>query len=172
MKKYLFFTVLLALIVMQGSLLAQEDKSKRASPPATAMNDIDGLQIKIDYSQPSVKDRVIWGELVPYDKIWRTGANEATTIEFSRDVKVNGENVAAGRYSLFTIPGEKGWTVILNSEADQWGSYKYNEEKDVMRFSVKPEATEEKVEQLTFEVDDEGTVSMMWDELMFSFDVD
>lgn len=172
MKKMNVFVLFLSILMISSGVIAQKDKATRPSPPATAMNTVDGLDIKIDYSQPAVKERAVWGELVPYDEVWRTGANEATTIEFSRNVKISGEEVPAGKYSLFTIPNEDSWTVILNSEPKQWGAYKYDEEKDVIRFMVKPEGLDEKVERLTFDVDGEGTVSMMWDELMFSFDVE
>ena len=84
---------------------AQDDKSKRPSPPAEASAKVGGTMVTINYSQPSVKSRKIWGELVPYDKVWRTGANEATTFEVSTDVKIEGKTLPAGKYGLFTIPG-------------------------------------------------------------------
>ncbi|QNL22955.1 DUF2911 domain-containing protein [Hyphobacterium sp. CCMP332] len=171
MKKINLSVFLLFFLFIGGTAFAQKDKATRPSPPATAMNTVNGKNIKIDYSQPAVKDRVIWGELVPYEEVWRTGANEATTIEFSQDVSINGESVKAGKYSLFTVPNEDSWMVILNSEANQWGAYKYNEEKDVLRFKVKPQKIDKKSERLTFDVKESGKVSMMWDELMISFDV-
>ncbi len=171
MKKFNTLVLLLSFLIISIGVNAQEDKATRPSPPATAMNSVNGLDIKIDYSQPAVKGRKVWGELVKYDEVWRTGANEATTIEFSRDVKISGETVPAGKYALFTIPSKDSWTVILNSEANQWGAYKYNKDNDVMRFTVKPQRIDEKVERLTFGVDAEANVSMMWDDMMFSFPV-
>lgn len=169
MKKtyYLIF----ALLMIVSISYAQKDKSKRASPPATAMNTISGLEIKIDYSQPSVNDREVWGKLVPYGEVWRTGANEATTISFSKDVTISGEKVKAGKYSLFTIPGEKEWTLILNKKWDQWGAYKYKKDEDVLRIIVRPQKTDGKTEKLTFDVNNSGQVTMKWDNLMFAFDV-
>lgn len=166
--KYLFPAI--AFLVISISAMAQ-DKSTRPSPPATAMNKVGNLEIKIDYSQPAVQDRTIWGELVPYDQVWRTGANEATTITFSEDVVISGNTVKAGTYSLFTIPGENQWTVIFNSEASQWGAYKYNKDKDVLRITVKPQKVESKSERLTFDVSGNGDVSMHWDKLKFQFAV-
>src|SRR5205085_4953821 len=95
--------------------------------------------VTITYSRPGVKGRVIWGELVPYDKVWRTGANEATTIAFSEDVKINGQALPAGTYSLHTIPGKDMWTIIFNKQAEQWGSFKYDQSKDALRVQVKPQ---------------------------------
>ena len=95
--------------------------------------------ITVTYSRPLVKGRVIWGDLVPYDKVWRTGANEATTIAFSDDVTVNGQKLAKGTYSLHTIPGKDEWTIIFNSVADQWGSYSYDMAKDTLRVKAKVE---------------------------------
>ena len=109
---------------------------------------------------------------MPYEKVWRTGANEATTIMFEEDVKVAGKEVPAGKYALFTIPGAYGWVIILNSEWDQWGAYNYNEKKDVLRFNVKPEALEENQERLVFDISDGGVVSMKWEKLEFSFKVE
>ena len=107
--------------------MAQDDKSKRPSPPDKVSEKVGSATITIDYSQPSVKDREIWGGLVPYGKVWRTGANEATTFENSADVKVEGESLKAGKYGLFTIPEANEWTIIFNSVPDQWGSGGYDE---------------------------------------------
>jgi hypothetical protein len=95
--------------------------------------------ITVDYSRPAVKGRTIWGGLVPYDKVWRTGANEATRITFSDDVTINGQPLAKGTYSLHTIPGKDSWTIIFNKTANQWGSFTYDQAQDALRVSVKPE---------------------------------
>ena len=94
--------------------------------------------VTITYSRPGVKGRKIWGALVPYGSVWRTGANSATTIQFSEDVVVEGQPLPAGTYSLHTIPGEKEWTIILNKQANQWGSYSYDAAKDAVRAKVTP----------------------------------
>ena len=149
----------------------EEDKSKRPSPPAEATGSVDGTDITINYSQPSVKGREIFGDLEPYGEVWRTGANEATTFEASGDVQIEGQTLPAGKYALFTIPTEEDWTVIFNKTAEQWGAYDYDEAQDALRVEVTPEETEELTEKLTFEVGDDGKVTMMWANTAVSFDV-
>ena len=105
----------MAAIFMTSLIWAQGDKSKRPSPPETASGTVAGATITINYSSPSVKGRKIWGGLVPYDKVWRAGANEATTFETNKSIKIEGKELPAGKYSLFATPGENEWTVILNS---------------------------------------------------------
>ncbi len=148
----------------------KEDKSSRPSPPKEAIGQIGGIDIKIDYSSPAVKGRTIWGDLEPYGEVWRTGANEATTIEVSQDVTIEGQTLPAGRYALFTIPNKDKWTVIFNTEADQWGDYNYDEEKDALRVEVVPSALEEQIERLEFMVR-EGDVALRWDLLEVAFKV-
>ena len=92
--------------------------------------------VRATYSRPSKNGREVFGKLVPYGKVWRTGANENTEIKFYQDATIQGKKVKAGTYSLFTIPGETEWTVILNSDLDYWGAFKYNQANDVMRFTV------------------------------------
>src|SRR3977135_4309901 len=111
----------LAAMFLSSAIWAQGDKSNRPSPPATASGKVNGATITINYGSPSVKGRQIWGSLVPYDKVWRAGANEATIFETDKDIKVEGKPLHAGKYSLYAIPGEKEWTIIFNSETGQWG---------------------------------------------------
>jgi len=134
MKKIFLF----AIIVCLASIASAQVELPRPSPRASVMQRIGVTVVTITYSRPGVKNRVIWGELVPYDKVWRTGANEATTISFSNDVKIEGENLPAGTYALFTIPGKTEWTIIFNKAADQWGSNDYKQEQDALRVKVKP----------------------------------
>jgi len=142
---------------------------KKKSPPASASGEIDGVSVKIDYHQPSARDREIMGGLVPYGKVWRTGANNATTIELSDDVTIEGEKLAKGKYSIFTIPGEDEWTIIFNSETDIWGT-QYNEKADVLRVSVASESTDDFVE--TFDISIDGNyVTLSWEETMVKFEV-
>jgi hypothetical protein len=184
--KSTFFNFLagtLFLFILQLPLLAQTSdkqvtsikKDDRPSPPAEAKGSIGDLSIKINYCQPGVKGRKIWGELVPYGKVWRTGANEATTIEISRDCKVEGKMLKAGKYALFTIPGQNEWIVIFNSVPDQWGAYKYDESKDALRVSVKPATSNQFSERLTFQVSGdnsgEGGVSLMWENLQIVWSI-
>lgn len=132
-------------------------------------------EIEIEYSRPNVNGRVVWGDLVPYDKIWRTGANAATTIDFSNDVTVNGTKVPAGKYGFFTIPGKEEWTIIINKDWEMWGTGDYKEENDVLRVKVKPTAVA-KTETMTFGINnvkkDKCTIDLSWDELMVSIEVD
>ena len=113
---------------------------------------------------------MIWGGLVPYGKVWRTGANEATVFETSKDIVLSGQTLPAGKYALFTIPGENEWTVIFNSEWNQWGAFKYNKEKDVLRLNVRPDKSTSFNERLKFEVIDDEVV-MYWENLKVGFPV-
>lgn len=169
MKIKIIASALLSLFLVAGA--QAQKKEKRESPPATTETNIGETTVKIDYSQPSVKGREIFGDLVPYDKVWRTGANEATTIELSKDVMVQGKKLAAGKYSLFTIPGEKEWTIIFNSVSSQWGAYRYKEDKDVVR--VKAKITEHAAtEKLSFSIDAKsGMVYIDWAKTRVMFEI-
>jgi hypothetical protein len=146
-----------------------------ASPLATAYQKVGTTDVTIKYSSPGVKDRTIWGELVPYDKLWRTGANMATWIEFSTDVKVEGAEVKAGKYGLFTIPGKDEWTVILNSAWEMGGTSNYKEEEDVLRFKVKPQENhyhERMLINITFNEPTISTVALEWENLKVPFKIE
>lgn len=121
--------------------------------------------LTINYGSPSVKGRAVWGGLVNYDKIWRTGANEATTIETSADLSIEGKKLAAGKYGLFTIPAKDGkWTVVFNSTSEQWGAYDYDKSKDVLRVKVMATETETVVEAMEFALENNNIV-LKWDKL-------
>jgi hypothetical protein len=172
--KTAFAFLLLLLTVSAYAQKEKEDKSKRASPPAQASaTTADGVKITIDYSAPNVKGREIWGPLVEFDKVWRTGANEATTIEFSKDVMIAGKKLPAGKYALFTIVPKDGneVTIIINKEATQWGAFKYKESEDAMRFKVKSTKATDVQEALKFDVNKNGKVDFAWEKLRFSFNV-
>ncbi|PLK46255.1 DUF2911 domain-containing protein [Emticicia sp. TH156] len=124
-----------------------------ASPSATITQGVGLTKVTIDYSRPSVKGRKIFGDLVPFGKVWRTGANKITSIKFDDEVIVNGSPIKAGSYGLYTIPNATEWTVILNTDDKQWGSYGYDEKKDVYRFKVKPAKTKFFVEQMAIEIE-------------------
>ena len=162
----------LAFFLMSALSMQAQDKTDRPSPPRSATAQTTAGEVTVDYSSPGVKGREIWGELVPYGEVWRTGANEATTITLSSDMKVGGKTVPAGKYSLFTIPSEGEWTVILNSVWDQWGAYNYDPGKDVVRFQVRPKMVDESEERLTFTVSERGVVTMAWEKLRLSFEVE
>lgn len=131
-------------------------------------------KIAVVYSRPGVKNRVIWGDLVPYDKVWRTGANEATQFSVSTDVKLNGHPLPAGNYSLHTIPGQSTWTVIINKVADQWGSYDYKESEDALRFTTTPVA-HEMTEWMQFSFTnlavDKATLVLDWEKLRVPIEI-
>ena len=149
----------------------QDEKSQRPSPPATASGLIGELNITIQYSTPAVKDRVIWGALVPYNSVWRTGANEATVFEVDQDVLINGELLREGKYGLFTIPTEGDWTVIFNEVHDQWGAFNYDESQDILRIQVTPQKEEALQERLFFDIDDSGNVILKWEYVSLGFEV-
>jgi hypothetical protein len=142
-----------------------EDKSKRPSPPAVVKTTVRGTDITIDYSRPSLKGRAVFGEkspLAPVGEVWRTGANEATTFTVSKDVKIEGQTLAAGTYGLFTIPGATEWTMIFNKTAKQWGAYEYKAADDVLRVKVKAKTVATPVEQFTIMADKSGKVTLAW----------
>lgn len=146
-----------------------EDKSKRESPPKEASFSLNGVTVNIAWGAPKVKGRSIWGDLVPYDEVWRTGANEASTIEFDKKALVDGKEIPAGKYALFTIPGKKQWTIIFNTRPDQWGAFEYEKEKDQLRVTSKPE-TVEMSETLEFSADEEK-VYIRWEKIQVGFSV-
>ena len=167
MKNILFNTLLSVIIFLVNVACAQE------SPPVTVTKNIKGIDISISYFSPKVKERIIWGGLVDFDKVWRTGANNATTIQVSQEAKIGKNKLPAGRYALFTIP-KKGdtWTVIINKEADQWGAYNYKESEDLLRFDVKVDRTIDINESLVFDIDDDGNVVFAWEYKTFKFKID
>lgn len=152
---------------------AQEDKSKRPSPPATATATLeDGTVVTINYSQPSVKGRTIGKDLEPKEgKVWRTGANEATTFEVSKDVEVNDKPLPAGKYSLFTIDNGKDWTIIFNKTWNQWGAYDYKESDDALRVTTNGGKSKEFAEKLNFNISKDGKVVMLWGDRKVDFKV-
>ena len=168
----------ITLLVALSSFLSGETPAQelpRPSPKASVTQVIGFTEIAISYSSPGVKGRKIWGALVPYNKVWRTGANEATTISFSDDVTIEGHKIASGKYALFTIPSESEWTVIFNKKPSQWGTFGYDEKDDLLRIKVKPEKNSEFKERLAFYIeptgDNTGKVTLHWEKLKVSFNV-
>jgi hypothetical protein len=167
--------IVAAVLLALPAIAQQQLNLPRASPKASVMQTVGLTDLTIVYSRPSVKGRPIWGALVPYDKVWRTGANEATTIAFSNDVNINGQKLPAGTYSLHTIPAQTGdWTVIFNSVANQWGSFKYEQAKDALRVKATPMKADFR-ELLTFEVPeasaDSAKVVLRWENVAVPFTV-
>ena len=163
------------LLAATGAFAQQQIRSPRSSPKASVMQSVGITDVTINYNRPGVKGRAIWGALVPWDKVWRTGANEATTIEFSDDVWINGQKLTKGLYSLHTIPTATEWTIIFNSVASQWGSYSYDAAKDALRVKVTPQAAPH-AEWLTFEfpemTTDTAKVVMRWEKIAVPFTID
>ena len=153
---------ILFMAVLTTSIASAQDKP--ASPPATATGTINGAKITINYSSPFVKGRKIWGELVPYGQVWRAGANDATTFETSKAIKVEGKELPAGKYAFFVIPEKDGKaTIIFNTEAKQWGAYKYDVAKDALRVTVTTK-TSKPAESLTYKVN-ANNVTLSWENL-------
>ena len=176
---YLFLaglTTLLCLTLAAPSAQAQERGGQlpRTSPNAAVTQAVGVAEVRITYGRPSVRGRVVFGELVPYGEVWRAGANEATTITFSDDAEIEGQPLAAGTYGLFTVPGEEAWTVVFNRQREQWGAFNYEEGQDALRVEVTPEEAPPH-EMLTFifeEVTDTSAVAALyWEEVRVPFAV-
>ena len=174
-----------ATCALAASLAAAQQPQTPAPPPqpvrlpqvsqgASVKQTIGLNDVTITYSRPGVKGRKIWGGLVPYGSVWRTGANAATTIQFSEDVLVEGQPLPAGTYSLHTIPGEKEWTLIINKESNQWGSYSYDAAKDAVRVKVTPmPGPPQEWMQFRFEdlSNDSARVVLAWENLQVPFTI-
>ena len=151
-----YLTVGVSLILLMAVMaIAQEspqDKSKRPSPPATAEVTLKGKKVIIDYSRPSLKGRKVGQELAPYGQVWRTGANEATALTTEVDLNIGGAKVPAGKYTLYTLPSEGTWKLIINKETGQWGT-KYDAAQDLARVDMKKSPLSHTVEQFTISFD-------------------
>jgi hypothetical protein len=202
MNSFLRKTCMLSLAAIVCAVALAEGASAqlrvpRPSQKASVSQTVGVTDITITYSRPGVKGRKIWGDapagaaagtatlddarrraqdapIVPYNHVWRTGANEATTFTVTDDVMINGQKLAAGTYSLHTIPGQNEWTIIFNSDAGQWGSFTYDEKKDVLRVKAKPQTAEMR-EWLAFDVDsvapDSAQVVLRWERVAVPFTV-
>jgi len=159
------FMLALFSIMTSFTVMAQE----KASPAATATGTINGAAVTIVYSSPAVKGRTIWGGLVPYDKVWRAGANEATIFTTDKPLTIQGKTIPAGKYSLYAVPGEKEWKIIFNSQTGQWGikhdgSTTQDPAKDVAVVTVKPEKSVGTSERLTYTISGKG-FELNWENL-------
>jgi len=168
-------SLLLLTVVSAAPSAAQErgTEEPRVSPNAAVSQTIGTTEVRITYGRPQVKGRTIYGELVPYGEVWRTGANEATTFSVSSDVTIEGEPLSEGTYSLYTIPQKDQWTLIFNNAANQWGT-NYDKSKDALRVEVTPESAPPR-EMMTFlfeEVTDTtGTGVLHWAEVRVPFEI-
>ena len=157
-------------LVMVSSLQAQTPNIyfPAASPACTLKHRVGLTDIEIIYSRPGVKGRIIFGGIVPYGQVWRTGANQATKVTFSTAVKLEGNEIPAGTYTLFTVPGENEWTIIINKNTNQWGAFQYNEKDDLLRFKVTPATLPDtSVETFVIEFnrirDESAVLELVWD---------
>jgi len=162
-------------IALPAGPAAAQIELPQPSPKARVEQNVGVTQLAVAYSSPGVKGRKIWGEVVPFGEVWRTGANEATTFTSSRDFTFGGTKVPAGTYSLFTIPTESKWTVVLNSNPKTWGSFDYDAAKDVARVEVTPQATGESRERLAFlfsnVTENDVRLDLEWEKLRISVPV-
>jgi len=169
-------SMLCAILLLAAVAEAQPSPSKqlRLSPYASLSQTVGVTEIGVMYHRPGVKGREVWNKLVPYNQVWRAGANNATIFSFSDDVTINGTVLKAGKYSFFTIPTEKEWTIIFNSAADQWGAYNYDSTKNVLSFRVMPEQAPHE-EWLSYSFSDLGMssakVTLRWEKLAVAFTV-
>ncbi|UII25460.1 DUF2911 domain-containing protein [Fulvivirga maritima] len=167
MKSKPLFTLILSLL--SYCLFAQEAITPRPSPTAIITMKYEDTYVKVTYSQPHKRNRTIFGTLVPYGQVWRTGANEATEITLTGDLLINEtDTLKAGTYSIFTIPSSDKWTIIINGELGQWGAYNYNPQADVLRFevptlNVKPGVTWEPFTMAFEQSNEKAKLAMMWD---------
>jgi hypothetical protein len=171
----LFHLSVVLIFILSLTATGQEFRTPRPSPDATVSQNVGITTITIDYSSPGVKGRKIWGDLVPYGKIWRTGANEVTSITFSNPVKVNGNELPAGTYGIHTIPGENEWEIIFSKDTKVDDPMTYDENKDALHIKVKPEPnpfTERMAFTITDMTDNSANVNLIWEKLKLPFKVE
>lgn len=174
MKQKIAFS--LALLLCSFFSFAQQIQMPQASPSAKIAQKVGLTDVTVDYSRPSTKDRKIFGELVPYGQVWRTGANGATVLSFSTDVIIGGKTVPAGQYALYAIPGKSDWTMILSKNIKLWGAIGYEQSDDLIRFNAKPEKLSKKAE--TFEIsfanmtDTGSDLSLKWENTRVDFRIE
>lgn len=167
---------LLAIVLLSATPLFAQLELPRVSPKATVSQRIGLTDVTITYNRPAVRGRVIWGELVPFDQVWRTGANEATNFQVSHEVTINGQKLPAGTYALATIPGRDQWTIIFNREKDLWGAFQYKESEDVLRVTAQPQTTGHHHELMTFSFPtvtmNSAEVALEWEKVRVPFRIE
>ncbi len=152
---------------------AEPDKKKPLSPHTSAMAMIGDAHIHFDYSSPGVRNRIIFGGLLPYNTVWQAGAHMATWMETNKDLGIAGKTLKAGKYGFFVIPNQEEWTIIFNTNWDQHGKDEYEEKDDVLRFKVTPKSSENIQEHLEYKIikisDKSGTISLSWEKVTIDF---
>jgi hypothetical protein len=166
----------MALFCCMAVAATAQIKTPAPSPSAVVTQEIGVATVSIEYSRPSLKGRtMIGGDLIPFGKVWRTGANKVPNLKISDDVSIEGQKVAAGTYGVFTIPDKNEWTIILSKNPNQWGAYSYKQEEDVLRFKVKSETAAAKEEHFTMEFTDFGKnmakIAIRWQNTVVKFSV-
>lgn len=173
MKKSIFTVMLFVAATIFANA---QVKTPAASPSAKVIQTVGMTEVEIAYSRPSMRGREIFGGLVPFDKVWRTGANASTKISFDKDVSIAGNDLKKGTYALYTIPGKDEWTIIIHNNITHWGSGGYKVEEDAFRFTVKPTTLSNAVETFTVDVSDLGlgtaNINISWDKTKVSFAID
>ena len=149
-------SALLSLVVLLSLVSVAQQKKPPLSPRRSADHTFaDAKKVTIDYGSPSIRGRKIMGDLVPYGKVWRTGANEATGFVTDTNLTIGGTSVPAGKYTIYTLPGETGWQLIVNKQTGQWGT-EYSQPQDLARIPMKMESLNSPVEQMTFSFEKTG----------------
>lgn len=168
MKSPFFFITILSFLFVNAQ--TEMSKNNRVSPMDSVMTQLNGnLNVEIIYSRPFLKGRQ-FEKIVPFGQVWRTGANEATVFQVSQDVLIEGQYLPAGKYSLYTIPGEKETVIIFNKDWDQWGT-KYNANRDALRVTIPTHYSNESVEQFTIDIDQAGAACLVWGNTLFTFHI-
>jgi Protein of unknown function (DUF2911) len=175
-KPIIVGSALMVTLTLAGiALVAQQDKSSRPSPPAKAECQLpNGKSVTVDYSSPRAKGRKIFGSLVPYGKVWRAGANEATTLVTASDISVGGKTVPPGDYTIFAIPAEDKWTLIVSKKTGEWGTAYPGPENDLARIDMKASKTSAPVENFTIAFDQSGNgcaMRMEWENTRASVEI-
>ncbi len=176
MKQFTYLSLLVCVAFCAATLSAQQLRFPQPSQGTKITQTIGITDVTITYSRPGVKGREIWGKLVPFAELWRTGANLATTIEFTDEVKIEGQKVPAGKYAVFSIPGKDEWTVILNKNFNQGGTASYKQDEDLLRVKVKPMMVTENKEwmEFTFEslTENSAMIHLCWEKLRLPIKLD
>jgi hypothetical protein len=168
-----WMSVLITLTLL-STLACAQGKPPLSPPGQTTLTFADGKTVTIDYSRPSMRNRKIFGGLVPYDKVWRTGANAATSLKTDAALNIGGTNVPAGNYTLYTLPGQSQWMLIVNKQTGQWGT-KYDQGQDLARIPMKVTQASSPMEQFTISLDksgdDSAALKLAWENTVASVDV-
>lgn len=176
MKNKARLLIFIALFLGFSEISAQQIQMPQASPAAQISQKVGLTDVSVEYSRPSMRGRKIFGELVPYGQVWRTGANAATVLTFSTEVKIEGKSLPAGSYALYSIPGKSTWTMILSRNTKLWGAVGYDASDDVIRFAVKPGKTGQKYETMEVnfvDISDTGaSIALKWENTRVKFRIE